>query len=262
VNANIDIGSGIYTDNQPISLRINIIQEDFETGLSHFNWKYSGSKNWLIDNSIKFEGNHSMKSGLTGSDNNKFSTLALGINVKTADSISFYAKVSSEDGSSYNQYWDFLSFDIDNQTLKRWQGEMDWHRNSFAISQGLQTLEWTYQKDAYFSSGDDCAWIDYIIFPPLGHDASANNINDEVYFNLFPNPSAANSKIELQLKKSTNIQIQIFDMNGKLVLEIDKGNLDSGAHSIELNFDFINSGVYNVVVKSESGLVSRKLVKM
>ena len=45
-------------------------------------------------------------------------------------------------------------------------GESDWEEYSFNVSAGEHTFRWVYEKDAAGSSGDDCAWIDQIIFPP------------------------------------------------------------------------------------------------
>ena len=80
-------------------------------------------------------------------------------------SISFSAKASSEQGNSGTIY-DYLTFYIDNEQMILIGGESDWGEYSFVVTPGEHTFRWTYEKDAAGSSGDDCAWIDNIIFPP------------------------------------------------------------------------------------------------
>ena len=45
-------------------------------------------------------------------------------------------------------------------------GESDWDEYSFMVEPGLHTFRWVYEKDNAGSSGQDCAWLDNIIFPP------------------------------------------------------------------------------------------------
>ena len=80
-------------------------------------------------------------------------------------SISFSAKASSEQGNSGTIY-DYLTFYIDNEQMILIGGESDWDEYSFVVTPGEHTFRWVYEKDAAGSSGDDCAWIDNIIFPP------------------------------------------------------------------------------------------------
>ena len=37
---------------------------------------------------------------------------------------------------------------------------------SVVLPQGLHTLSWIYQKDNASSAGEDCVWIDRVVFPP------------------------------------------------------------------------------------------------
>jgi hypothetical protein len=48
-----------------------------------------------------------------------------------------------------------------------WSGEVSWSEEKYVLSEGLHTLVWEYSKDGVVSSGQDAAWVDYIIFPPM-----------------------------------------------------------------------------------------------
>jgi len=73
--------------------------------------------------------------------------------------MSFYRKVSSEDG------YDFLRFYIDGVEKGRWSGELDWQKVSYSVGEGTHTFTWTYLKDESESRGYDSAWIDDVEFP-------------------------------------------------------------------------------------------------
>ncbi len=152
--------SGPYADQKTFYPSIGLIVEDWETGgFSNFNWNFSGNAPWVIDNVNQYEGNYCSRSGIIG-DNNS-SILHVTLEVLTDDSISFFRKVSSESG------YDFLKFYIDNIQQGQWAGEEAWQKFSYPVTAGLHTFKWEYYKDVSVSSGDDCAWVDFIEFPPV-----------------------------------------------------------------------------------------------
>ena len=77
--------------------------------------------------------------------------------------ISFWKKVSSE--TSY----DFLKFYINGIMKGQWSGTNDiWSQETYPVQTGMNIFKWEYVKDSMVSSGDDCAWIDEIVFPSVG----------------------------------------------------------------------------------------------
>lgn len=138
--------------------KIGLIVDDFESGdFSAFNWKFGGNSPWTMTGSGAFEGSYCPVSGLIG--NNSFSELRIEYDVMFNDSISFYKQVSSE------QDYDYLSFYIDGVLQDQWSGEDGWTRVAFAVTAGEHSFKWVYSKDTYVTSGQDKAWIDYVVFP-------------------------------------------------------------------------------------------------
>ncbi|MBK7031166.1 MAG: hypothetical protein IPH45_19055 [Bacteroidales bacterium] len=41
----------------------------------------------------------------------------------------------------------------------------------------MHTFKWTYSKDGSAASGSDCAWVDYILFPPFAPSPDPANIS-------------------------------------------------------------------------------------
>ncbi|MEA2105622.1 MAG: M14 family zinc carboxypeptidase [Bacteroidota bacterium] len=157
--------------------------EDFESGdFTHFNWEFSGDANWTIDNTEVYEGSYAARSGNIG--DNDVTTLIIDTTIIQGGNVSFYKKVSSE--SNY----DYLKFYINNELQDQWSGEIDWSYEEYMVESGENTFKWEYIKDSGVSSGQDCAWVDYISFPKfkvyvdsidLAFDPQA--ISDTLYFN-------------------------------------------------------------------------------
>jgi hypothetical protein len=72
--------------------------------------------------------------------------------------VSFYWKVSSE--SSYDK----LNFYIGTTLKDNISGNVDWQLKEYEIPEGNHTIKWNYIKDKYVSSGQDCGWLDKIVF--------------------------------------------------------------------------------------------------
>ncbi|NQV19106.1 MAG: T9SS type A sorting domain-containing protein [Armatimonadetes bacterium] len=118
-----------------------------------------GLADWLISTDA-IEGVYSAQSGDIG--NGQYTDLSLTMDVLADDEISFYRKVSSE-----NNY-DYLEFYINGVLQDEWAGTVNWSQVSFPVQQGTRTFRWSYDKDGSVSTGQDCTWIDDIIFPPGG----------------------------------------------------------------------------------------------
>ncbi|MCP4455923.1 MAG: hypothetical protein GY809_31075, partial [Planctomycetes bacterium] len=96
--------------------------------------------------------------------------------VTGAGTVSFDWKVSSEAD------WDFLEFYVDGEMLDQISGEVDWHQMTYAVTgAGSHQLEWRYFKDAAVSDGEDCGWVDKLLWDGAGQPASAEGNTGQVY---------------------------------------------------------------------------------
>ena len=154
------IEAGAYTAQADFNTKIGLVIEDFETGdFNQFDWTHGGNKPWEIVSVDPYSGNFAAKSGAIGHSQN--SQLSILFDVGMADTISFYYKVSSE--KNYDHLWFF----IDNVKLGEWNGTIEWTKASFPVEAGMHTFRWEYKKDYSVSNGQDCAWLDDIVFPPM-----------------------------------------------------------------------------------------------
>ena len=148
----------------PVPITFGLMVEDFETGdFASFDWVHGGNADWVID-SDAYSGSFSAKSGDIGHD--QTSELSIVMNILYEGNIQFWSKASSEQGESGTVY-DYLDFYIDNDPQELMiGGTTDWAEYTVNLPAGEHTLRWVYEKDDAQSSGEDCAWVDRIYFPP------------------------------------------------------------------------------------------------
>ena len=238
------VTSGLYTTEGSFTFVIGNVVEDWETGdFSKFEWENDPVKPWTIITENPYEGNYCVKSGNIG--NNQSSVLKITLDVHTEGEISFYRKVSSEDG------FDALYFTIDTDLQGDWSGEVPWGQVSFALSAGVHELYWAYNKDAYVSSGSDCAWLDNIVFPP----AETITVTQETVMNglnIYPNPNKGQFSINLPEEEC---DITVFNSLGQQVYSQQAKGMTT------LNLERLDSGMYFVTVKSAYVVSTLKFVK-
>ena len=255
LSLNNTLTSGLYSAQKPFNLMIGIVDEDWETGdITKFDWEQS-TYPWVILNTLPYEGIYSAKSGTIPNQEN--SDISITFNVLADDSISFYAKVSSE--SNY----DFLKFYINDVEAGSWSGEMGWTRQVFPVTPGTTTFKWSYIKDYSMSNGDDCAWIDYILFPPIA--ISSLSINDVNIGNnamtCFPNPFTYSTTINYSIEKTSNVKIKVFDTFGQEIETLANDlNKPAGNYSLTFNAEKYKAGIYHCILTTNDKTITRKLI--
>ena len=149
--------TGLFDLSSVFVVSYGAIMEDFETGSFGTNWTLSSTNPWQIVSGGR--GSYCAKSN-NGGQHNSSGYMELSVNVLAAGQFSFWYKVSSE-----NNY-DKLHFYMDGLEKGTWSGTVAWTEFTQAVTAGQHTLKWEYTKDSSVSSGEDCAWVDDIIFPP------------------------------------------------------------------------------------------------
>ncbi|MCD8479014.1 MAG: fibronectin type III domain-containing protein [Candidatus Cloacimonetes bacterium] len=158
VTLNFNASAGAYTATKTETMPVGLILEDFESGnFTSFPWIMTGNLPWTVVNTGAYEGTYTAKSGTIS--HNQTSTMSTTRILSSPGTISFRYKVSSESG------YDYLRFYVDGVQQNQWSGTVDWTEATYNLAAGTRELSWTYYKDGSVSSGSDCAWIDYIVFP-------------------------------------------------------------------------------------------------
>ena len=127
----------------------------------HIDVSTSGDASWYGVAMATATNGTALRSGVIG--DGQESRLYVGISGE--GELSFRWKVSSE---AFKQFQvDYVSFSIDGTEMAWIGGEVDWTNLTFAISgTGDHLLRWTYKKDGGGRSGEDCAWLDGVVWSP------------------------------------------------------------------------------------------------
>jgi hypothetical protein len=205
-----DLTDGNYAHTTTFNEIIGIIDEDYETGdFTQYAWVNDIDYPWTIDNVNVYEGVNSSKSG-AGLPDSEVSHLDINVDVTAPGEISFFKFVSSE------QDYDFLQFYIDGNKQEEWSGiDNSWSFVSFPVTVGNHDFQWEYDKDSGISDGQDCAWLDYIVFPPIDLGQTTNIDEANFNFELFPNPTMGSFR--LTFNDTKNHTVEVFNTNGKRI---------------------------------------------
>ena len=210
------------------------LMEGFESGnLSAFPWHYpSIIYAWEVTNQNPYEGNYCAVSTSIG--NSETSSLYINVENGAEYEMSFYYKVSSESG------WDKLFFKIDGVEKGNWSGDVAWTQATYTLTPGNHELRWEYTKDSSLSSGDDCAWIDNVVFPPT---TVITGVQTAVERNVAVYPNPMNDVLNIQLGDNQS-DVVIFNSLGQMVrrydavggdMQINVADLQSGMYFVKIN---------------------------
>jgi hypothetical protein len=251
--------SGYYSSGKPYNLLIGVADEDWETGtFTKFPWVQGGTLPWVICDTSPYQGRYCAKSGAI--TNSQESDLSVAFNVLADDSISFYRKVSSE------ATFDILYFYIDNTVEDTASGcGGGWKRVSVPVTTGIHTFKWSYQKDYSTSDGKDCAWIDYILFPPVQLEPFAvrNIAGNGIALSCYPNPFTKSTTITYSLEKAGNVSIAVYNSVGQVVATLVNGDVEqTGSHIMAFNAEGLRAGIYHCVLKTEDKTIVCKLLML
>lgn len=223
---------------------LGTLAENFENGMIENDlWQNDSNNPWYVDSNEAYEGYYSLRSGNIGDDSN--TQLSITLETFSEQVFSFYYKVSTEEN------WDYFYFYIDGEQKIAGTGDTGWMFAEYLIPEGTHTYTWVYKKDFMSEGGNDCVWIDDILFP-CSSFTDVNEINDDD-IRIYPNP--ANDFISIEIENDEKaISIEIVNNLGVTVIsskfknKIDVSGLSSGLYLIRINFeDYIHTE--KVVIK-------------
>lgn len=105
----------------------------------------------------------------------------------------------------------------------------------------------------------------YAAFFPLGGEVTAlpeiQTVTDKFAVGLpSPNPGKGVSRIDIELKEATEVALQLFGPQGRLLRQQALGQLPAGNHRLDIGLDGLPDGAYLLRVQTGFGVQSRRLV--
>lgn len=77
---------------------------------------------------------------------------------------------------------------------------------------------------------------------------------------IFPNPVTTESVISFQIKTSENINLSIFDIQGRKICTLLEKKLLIGNHSFPLGNTFLQKGIYLIKLQTSEGISTKKII--
>ncbi len=77
---------------------------------------------------------------------------------------------------------------------------------------------------------------------------------------LYPNPAQNRTTLSYSLNSASNVTLNIFDMNGRLISSLDKGRQSAGLHTQEIALSGLDKGVYMIQIITNNATQSSKLI--
>jgi hypothetical protein len=95
-----------------------------------------------------------------------------------------------------------------------------------------------------------------------GGPQNLQSVDTDNDFNLriHPNPGIKNIGIEYNLHQCTDVELTIFDINGRLVEEITDAKQDAGIHTESVDITHLSQGVYFVRLKTAHHSAMQKVI--
>jgi hypothetical protein len=78
--------------------------------------------------------------------------------------------------------------------------------------------------------------------------------------NLFPNPASESVQVSLMLTQDENINIEVLDKDGKVVIDAKSENASEGLFTKTLNVSSFENGIYFVKIKAGTETMVKRLI--
>jgi len=89
-------------------------------------------------------------------------------------------------------------------------------------------------------------------------------IEDQTFqnFAVYPNPSEGVFNLKFTPESNEKIEVSLFDLRGRLIHKINYENVVThGIFDKKLDYNYINQGMYFLVVKNGSKIATKKLIR-
>jgi hypothetical protein len=120
-------------------------------------WTTAGNAGWQGQTNFTIDGIDAGRSGLIGDTGETY----IQTTVTGPGTISFWWLVSSQPNADFLQFW------VGTNLVDQISGFADWTYREYTLSNGVQSLNWRYVKDANLNSDLDAGFVDRVIFSPV-----------------------------------------------------------------------------------------------
>nr|NQU93834.1 T9SS type A sorting domain-containing protein [Bacteroidota bacterium] len=118
-------------------------------------------------------------------------------------------------------------------------------------------VQFKYIQDFYYTDAD-FIWESNNPDPGVGIEPVENNLT--FVSQNYPNPFSGTSVITVKLEKATDLSLEVFNLTGQKVYEINNGKVSVGSHTLTIDASNLSSGVYFYTVFAGENSVTKKMI--
>ncbi len=100
-------------------------------------------------------------------------------------------------------------------------------------------------------------YVNYLTFPTF---VKVKQVDIAKYVEVSPNPAQDHANVVVSLTASNKVELSVYDVMGKLVLNNNYGQQATGYHTYEINTSNLPGGMYLFTVKIGNSQTSKKVV--
>ncbi len=104
-------------------------------------------------------------------------------------------------------------------------------------------------------SSDFSSVLKFTTLLKLGDESTTLTVMD-----VYPNPFSLTTTISFNLEENSYINIEVYDLTGRKIKTLVDGNLESGDHEVQLNFEQISASIYFLKFKFNGESRSMKII--
>ncbi len=210
---NMTVTSDGYQDVYQNQIAIGNCIEDFEDDElnPNFTWSNSGGARWFRDSNTPYEGNYCFTG--PSSENGLTSKLSVAAVTDIDDKVSFYYRSSSNANDEFK-----FTLDTEHYTLTG----SEWQLFEMPIKAGTHLLRWTFSRKSHADEGS--ASIDLLKLPPKYIEITDVDEITDNRSSVFVYPNPGNNELNIIASENDFSKLQIYDFQGRMVLERDINN--------------------------------------
>lgn len=121
--------------------------------------------------------------------------------------------------------------------------------------------DFTLYQDAVHPNARGNRLISFVLFDAINKIIAERFLQFTVSQN-YPNPGKSQTSVDIIMPEADKVEFKIYNIQGKLIQTVLHEYLNTGKHTIQINLDYLNPGVYIYRVATSSGLyvTTKKMV--
>ena len=135
------------------------------------------------------------------------------------------------------------------------------------LDAGATELTWDKWSDgswhSFLETGNWSLDFDMFIFAIV--DTTVGSINDNYFINGIklsqnqPNPVNNTTLVQYEIENNANVSLEIYDVTGRMILNVDEGYQLSGIHNIQIDADKLSGGTYYYSLKAGNNRLTKSM---